>query len=47
MSDVKSKVKNQFVPTSKGKHGSSCLWKDNPGYHEYWFAIMVFVKRLQ
>ena len=47
MSDVKSKIKNQFVPTSKGKHGSSCLWKDNPGYHEYWFAIMMFVKQLQ
>ncbi|MBI3500266.1 MAG: dienelactone hydrolase family protein [Bacteroidetes bacterium] len=46
ISDVKSKIKNQFVPTSKGKHGSSCLWKDNPGYHEYWFAIMLFVKQL-
>ncbi|MBI4929425.1 MAG: dienelactone hydrolase family protein [Bacteroidetes bacterium] len=47
MSDVKSKIKNQFVPTSKGKHGSSCLWKDNPGYHEYWFAIMLFVKQMK
>src|ERR1051326_785743 len=47
ISDVKSKIKNQFVPTSKGKHGSSCLWKDNPGYHEYWFAIMMFVKQIQ
>ena len=46
ISDVKSKIKNQFVPTSKGKHGSSCLWKDNPGYHEYWFAIMMFVKQM-
>ena len=46
MSDVKSKIKNQFIPTSKGKHGSSCLWKDNPGYNEYWFAIMMFVKQL-
>ena len=44
--NVKSKIKNQFVPTSKGKHGSSCLWKDNPGYHEYWFAIMMFMKQL-
>ena len=47
MSDVKSKIKHQFVPTSKGKHGSSCLWKNNPGYHEYWFAIMMFVKQMQ
>ena len=46
MSDIKSSVKSQFVPTSKGKHGSSCLWKDNPGYHEYWFAIMMFMKQL-
>ena len=47
ISDVKSKIKNQFVPTSKGKHGSSSLWKDNPGYHEYWFAIMMFIKQLK
>ncbi len=46
ISDVQSKIKNQFIPTSKGKHGSSCLWKDNPGYHEYWFAIMMFVKQI-
>ncbi len=45
--DVKSKVKSQFVPSSKGKHGSSCLWKDNPGYHEYWFAIMMFMKQVK
>ena len=47
ISDVKSKVKTQFVPSSKGKHGSSCLWKDNPGYHEYWFAMMMFMKQMK
>ena len=47
MSDVKSKLKNQFVPSSAGKHGSSCLWKDNPNYHEYWLAIMLFAKQLK
>jgi len=47
LNDVKAKKKQQFVPTSKGRHGSSCLWKDNPGYHEYWLAIMMFVKQLQ
>lgn len=47
ISDIKPKIKNQFVPTSKGKHGSSCLWKSNPGYHEYWFAIMVFIKQMR
>lgn len=47
ISEVKSKIKNQFIPTSKGKHGSSCLWKENPGYHEYWFAIMMFMKQVK
>lgn len=47
ISQVKSKIKNQFVPISKGKHGSSCLWKENPGYHEYWFAIMMFMKQVK
>lgn len=47
ISDIKSKIKNQFIPTSKGKHGSSCLWKENPGYHEYWFAIMMFMKQVK
>lgn len=43
---IQSKIKNQFVPSSKGKHGTSCLWKDNPGYYEYWLAIMMFAKQL-
>lgn len=45
--DIPSKSKQQFVPNSKGKHGSSCLWKDNPGYHEYWLALMMFVKQMK
>jgi len=47
MKGVPSKSKQQFIPNSKGKHGSSCLWKENPGYHEYWLALMMFVKQLQ
>jgi dienelactone hydrolase len=47
ISDIRSKVKTQFVPTSNGKHGSSCLWKDAPGYQEYWFAIMMFMKQVK
>lgn len=47
ISDVKSKIRQQFIPISKGRHGSSCLWKDNPGYHEYWFAIMMFMKQMK
>lgn len=47
ISAVKSKIRQQFIPISKGRHGSSCLWKDNPGYHEYWFAIMMFMKQIK
>ncbi len=47
ISDIKPKIKNQFVPASKGKHGSSCLWKDNPDYEEYWSALVMFIKQLQ
>lgn len=45
VSDVKSKVKKQFTPASKGVHGSSCLWKNNPDYQDYWFAILIFIKQ--
>jgi dienelactone hydrolase len=47
ISDIKSKIRQQFIPTSKGRHGSSCLWRENSGYHEYWFAIMMFMKQLK
>ena len=45
ISDVKSKVKKQFIPASKGVHGTSCLWKNNPDYQDYWFAILIFIKQ--
>lgn len=38
---------HQFIPTTEGRHGSSCLWKNNPGYHEYWFAILQFMRELK
>ena len=44
---IKSNSIHQFIPTTVGKHGSSCLWKNNPGYHEYWFAILQFMKELK
>lgn len=47
MSGVKSTSIHQFIPTTEGKHGSSCLWRNNPGYHEYWFAILQFMKQLK
>jgi dienelactone hydrolase len=47
ITDVKSKVKVQFVPSTEGRHGSSCLWKDNPGYREYWYEILMFIRLLR
>jgi dienelactone hydrolase len=47
ISDVKSKVKKQYTPASKGVHGSSCLWKNNPDYHDYWLAILMFMKQMK
>ena len=43
MSDVKLNIVKQFIPTSQGKHGSSCLWKNSPGYNEYWAALFMFL----
>ncbi|MFI5163736.1 MAG: dienelactone hydrolase family protein [Bacteroidia bacterium] len=47
ISDINPKIKQQFIPTEEGKHGSSCLWKDNPNYHEYWIAILMFTKQVK
>ncbi|MBI4947264.1 MAG: dienelactone hydrolase family protein [Bacteroidetes bacterium] len=45
ISDVKSKIKKQYTPpASKGIHGSSCLWKTNQGYQDYWIEILLFMK---
>ena len=46
ISDVKTKIKEHFIPTGEGKHGSSCLWKNNPNNGEYWEAVRDFVKHL-
>ena len=47
ISDVKSKTKKQFIPSSKGVHGSSCLWKNYPDYQDYWLAILIFIKQIR
>ena len=46
MSDVKAKVNTHFIPTGEGKHGSSCLWRNNPNHQEYWEAVKAFMKQL-
>jgi dienelactone hydrolase len=47
ISDVKSKIKKQYIPAAKGGHGSSCLWKNNQDYQDYWSAILIFMKLLK
>jgi dienelactone hydrolase len=45
MKDVKSQNKTQFTPGSQGDHGSKALWKEtNPNYHEYWVALLMFMR---
>jgi dienelactone hydrolase len=45
MKDVKSQNKTQFTPSSSGDHGSKALWKEtNPNYHEYWMALLMFMR---
>lgn len=44
--DVKNK--NQFTPSNAGDHGSKALWKEsNPNYHEYWLALLMFMRGIQ
>jgi dienelactone hydrolase len=45
MKNVKSQNKTQFTPSSEGDHGSKALWKEsNPNYHEYWMALLMFMR---
>jgi dienelactone hydrolase len=45
MKDVKNK--SQFTPSNTGDHGSKALWKEtNPNYHEYWMALLMFMRGL-
>ena len=44
VSDLKNKT--HFIPAAGGKHGSSCLWKNNPNNEEYWEMIKIFIKQL-
>ncbi|MCW3072681.1 MAG: hypothetical protein JWO44_2571 [Bacteroidetes bacterium] len=45
MKEVKSQNKTQFTPSNPGDHGSKALWKEtNPNYHEYWMALLMFMR---
>jgi dienelactone hydrolase len=45
--DIKSTIKTQFIPSTKGEHGSKALWKSSGNYHEYWMSIMMFVRQIK
>ncbi|MFI5150674.1 MAG: alpha/beta hydrolase [Bacteroidia bacterium] len=44
MNDVTCTGKQQFIPASKGEHGSRALWKENQNAHEYWLAVLMFMR---
>lgn len=45
--DIKSQKKQQCTPSGKGEHGSKALWKSTPDYHEYWLALLMFMRDLK
>lgn len=45
--DIKSPHKQQFIPNGKGAHGSKALWKETPNYHEYWLALLMFMREVK
>lgn len=47
MKDVMSRIKVQYIPKSKGVHGSKTLWSDNPDNQEYWISLMSFLNRVK
>ncbi len=47
LSLVDNKYKVLFTPKNgKGEHGSKALWKTNATNKEYWFALMIFFKKI-
>ena len=47
MADVKAPTKTIFCPASKGDHGSKALWKSNQNSHEYWLAVLMFMRSVK
>lgn len=47
MQNVNARLMVQFIPKSKGVHGSKTLWNDNPNHNEYWVTLMSFLNRLK
>jgi dienelactone hydrolase len=47
LKDVNSRIKVQYIPSSKGDHGSKVLWSKAPNNQEYWIALMSFLDKLK
>lgn len=45
--DVNSRIKVQYIPSSKGEHGAKALWSENPYNQEYWIALMSFLDKMK
>jgi dienelactone hydrolase len=45
--DVVSLIKVQYIPKSKGDHGSKVLWSSSPFHEEYWIALMSFLDKMK
>ncbi len=43
LSGIDSSKVHQFIPQSKGTHGSRALWKTDPNNEEYWKATTEFL----
>ncbi len=42
--NIKNRKSIQFIPKSKGFHGSKALWTKKEGNQEYWIAVKSFLK---
>jgi dienelactone hydrolase len=45
--DVNSRIKVQYIPSSKGEHGAKALWSQYPYNQEYWIALMSFLDKMK
>jgi dienelactone hydrolase len=47
LKDVNSRIKIQYIPSSKGDHGAKVLWTQSPYNQEYWIALMSFLDKMK
>jgi dienelactone hydrolase len=45
--NIMSRIKVQYIPKSKGMHGSKALWNENAEHNEYWVSLMSFLNRIK